>query len=144
MNVLTKTGAPRYKRDNITSYLLVSALTCDAENLAITLVEIEPGGVQHVHNHEPEQMYHILEGSGVMTVNGERRQVQAGDCIYFPSLAKHGAEIPQLGEHRRDHAALPQRRLAFIHGSDLPRVVAAAQHRRRDGVIRPFTPFVIK
>jgi mannose-6-phosphate isomerase-like protein (cupin superfamily) len=92
VNVLTKTDSPRYKRDNITSHLLVSALTCDAENLAITLVEMEPGGVQQLHNHEPEQVYYILEGSGVMTVDDERRSVKAGDCIYFPSFAKHGLE----------------------------------------------------
>jgi len=90
MNVLTKDGSSRYKRDNITSYLLVSALTCAAENLAITLVEMEPGGVQHIHSHE--QVYYILEGSGVMTVDGERRPVKAGDCIYYPPFAKHGLE----------------------------------------------------
>jgi len=92
MHILTKNGSPRYKRDDITSYLLVSKRSCDSENLAITLVEMEPGGAQHVHNHEPEQMYYILEGSGVMTVDDECRQVQAGDCIYFPSFAKHGLE----------------------------------------------------
>ncbi|MBN1975830.1 MAG: cupin domain-containing protein [Anaerolineae bacterium] len=92
MHILTKNGSPRYKRDNITSHLLVSALTCGAENQAITLVEMEPGGVQHVHSHEPEQIYYILEGSGLMTVDGERRQVEAGDCIYFPSFANHGLE----------------------------------------------------
>lgn len=92
MNILKKNSSPRYKRDNITSHLLVSALTCGAENLAITLVEMEPGGVQHIHSHKPEQMYYILEGSGVMTVDGEQRQVQAGDCIYYPPFAKHGLE----------------------------------------------------
>ena len=92
MDILTKTDAPRYKRDNITSHLLVSKLTCNSENLAITLVEMEPGGIQHVHSHEPEQMYYILEGSGVMTVDDEQRQVQAGDCIYYPPFAKHGLE----------------------------------------------------
>ena len=92
MHTLAKIGSPRYKRDGITSHLLVSALTCGAENLAITLVEMEPGGVQHVHSHEPEQMYYILEGSGIMTVDDEREQVEAGDCIYFPSFAKHGLE----------------------------------------------------
>ena len=92
MNILKKNSSPRYKRDNITSHLLVSTLTCAAENLAITLVEMEPGGVQHIHSHEPEQMYYILEGSGVMTVNDERRQVAAGDCIYYPPFAKHGLE----------------------------------------------------
>jgi mannose-6-phosphate isomerase-like protein (cupin superfamily) len=90
MNILTKNGSPRYKRDNITSHLLVSKLTCNSGNLTITLVEMEPGGVQHIHSHEPEQMYYILEGSGVMTVDGERRSVGAGDCIYYPPFAKHG------------------------------------------------------
>jgi mannose-6-phosphate isomerase-like protein (cupin superfamily) len=90
MHILTKNGAPRYERDDITSHLLVSALTCDAENLAITLVVMAPGGVQHVHSHEPEQAYYILEGSGMMTVDDEHRQVQAGDCIHFPPFAKHG------------------------------------------------------
>jgi mannose-6-phosphate isomerase-like protein (cupin superfamily) len=92
VNILTKNVSPRYKRDHITSYLLVSKHTCDSDNLAITLVEMEPGGVQHIHSHEPEQMYYILEGFGVMAVDDQRRPVQAGDCIYFPSFAKHGLE----------------------------------------------------
>jgi mannose-6-phosphate isomerase-like protein (cupin superfamily) len=92
MNVLEKNSSPRYKRDSITSHLLVSALTCGAENLTITLVEMEPGGFQHIHYHRPEQMYYILEGSGIMTVDDDRRQVQTGDCIYFPSMAQHGLE----------------------------------------------------
>lgn len=90
MHIMRKTAAPRYKRDNIVSYLLVSELTGSARNLAITLVEMEPGGVQQVHSHKPEQMYYILEGSGIMTVNGEQRPVQAGDCVFYPSYAKHG------------------------------------------------------
>jgi len=92
VNVLKKNSSPRYKRDNVTSHLLVSKLTCGSENLAVTLVEMDPGGVQHIHNHGPEQVYYILEGSGVMTVDDEHRQVQAGDCIYFPPFAKHGLE----------------------------------------------------
>jgi mannose-6-phosphate isomerase-like protein (cupin superfamily) len=92
MNIAKKNSAPRYKRDNIVSYLLVSALTGSSKNMAITLVEMEPGGIQQVHAHEPEQMYYILEGSGIMTVDDEQRPVQAGDCIFFPSLARHGLE----------------------------------------------------
>ena len=92
MNILRRDSSPRYKRDSITSHLLVSALTCSAENLTITLVEMEPGGFQHVHYHNPEQMYYILEGAGIMTVDDEREPVKAGDCIYFPSRAKHGLE----------------------------------------------------
>ena len=90
MNIQHQNTSPRYKRENITSYLMVSKLTCEAEKLAITIVEMEPNGVQHLHSHEPEQMYYILEGNGIMTVDGEERPVQAGDCIFFPSFAEHG------------------------------------------------------
>ena len=90
MNIQHQNTSPRYKRDQITSYLMVSKRTCGAEKLAITIVEMEPGGFQHLHSHEPEQMYYILEGSGIMTVDGEERSVEAGDCIFFPSFAEHG------------------------------------------------------
>jgi mannose-6-phosphate isomerase-like protein (cupin superfamily) len=92
MNILRKNSAPRYRRDHIVSYLLASAGTCQAQQLAITLVEMEPGGVQHVHAHAPEQMYYILEGSGLMTVNTEQRPVQAGDCIFFSAFDEHGLQ----------------------------------------------------
>ncbi len=46
MKVLTKDSAPRYSRDDITSYLLVSEGTCESKGLAITVVEMEPGGMQ--------------------------------------------------------------------------------------------------
>jgi len=90
MDIVKKASALRYKRDNITSYLLVSELTAGTRNLSITLVEMEPGGGQHIHSHEPEQMYYILEGNGIMTVDAEERSVQSGDCIFYTSFAKHG------------------------------------------------------
>jgi mannose-6-phosphate isomerase-like protein (cupin superfamily) len=92
MEILREMTAPRYQRDNITSYLLVSAGTCDTEHLTITLVEMAPGGLQRLHAHEPEQTYFILEGSGMMTVGSERRPVQAGDCVFIPSNSPHGLE----------------------------------------------------
>ena len=92
MNVFSRNSAPRYQRDGITSYLLASKRTGGAENLSITLVEMEPSGFQNVHKHEPEQTYTIIEGSGVMTVNGEQRYVKPGDCIFIPSWAEHGLQ----------------------------------------------------
>jgi mannose-6-phosphate isomerase-like protein (cupin superfamily) len=51
---------------------------------------MEPSGFQHVHSHESEQMYYILEGEGTMTVGDDERLVKAGDCIFIPSQTKHG------------------------------------------------------
>lgn len=92
MHIMTPKTSPRYQRDGITSYLLVSERTCGAQKLSITLVEMEPGGFQHVHQHEPEQTYTILEGSGIMSVAGEERPVGPGDCIFIPSWAGHGLQ----------------------------------------------------
>jgi mannose-6-phosphate isomerase-like protein (cupin superfamily) len=90
MHVMTPAQSPRYQRDGITSYLLVSERTCGSQKLSVTLVEMEPDGLQHIHTHEPEQTYTILEGSGLMTVGGEQQTVGPGDCIFIPSGAEHG------------------------------------------------------
>jgi mannose-6-phosphate isomerase-like protein (cupin superfamily) len=91
MRISKRAAAPRYRRDGVVSYLLVSKLT-GAADLAVTLVEMEPGGVQAPHAHDPEQMYYILEGTGIMTVGGERETVGPGDCIYYPPNTVHGLE----------------------------------------------------
>jgi mannose-6-phosphate isomerase-like protein (cupin superfamily) len=90
LKILTRQAAPRYQRDNIVSFLLISASTCQATGLSITLVEMAPGGQQHIHAHQPEQMYYILEGSGLMTVDDDQAQVNPGDCVFIPAWAKHG------------------------------------------------------
>jgi mannose-6-phosphate isomerase-like protein (cupin superfamily) len=90
MKIVRKDIVPRYKRDNISSALLVSSLTTDAKNLTITIVEMEPEGIQWIHSHEQEQMYYILEGKGEMTVGKETREVQKDDCIFFRSNSPHG------------------------------------------------------
>ena len=107
MHIQRQSSSPRYQRDGITSYLLVSEKTCMAEKLAITVVEMEPGGFQHLHSHEPEQVYYILEGSGLMTVDGEEQIVQAGDCVFFPSFAEHGLKNTGEGVLRYLSAASP-------------------------------------
>jgi mannose-6-phosphate isomerase-like protein (cupin superfamily) len=92
MNISNRQTAPRYKRDGITSYLLASQRMGGAENIAVTLVEMDVTGFQQIHKHAPEQTYTILEGSGVMTVDGVHRHVKPGDCIFIPSWTEHGLE----------------------------------------------------
>lgn len=91
MIVLKKHTAPRYiRKEGITSYLLASPRTSDAEHLTTTVVAIRAGGQQRIHSHAPEQVYYILEGSGLMTVADETAHVSPGDCIFIPPRAAHG------------------------------------------------------
>lgn len=92
MNIMNRKNAPRYKRDNIESFLLVSRKTTGSDKLSITLVEMEPGGFQHLHHHEQEQAYYILQGEGTMEIEDEKRRVAGGDCVFIPSFSRHGLE----------------------------------------------------
>lgn len=69
---------------------MISENTTGSKKLTITLVEMQPGGFQHIHDHEPEQIYYIIRGEGVMKVEEQERDVTGGDCIFIPSISRHG------------------------------------------------------
>ena len=53
--------------------------------------EIEPGSSIGYHRHgENEEVYVVLEGQGVMTVNDQARTVKAGDVILNKPGWSHG------------------------------------------------------
>ncbi|SDD32143.1 Cupin domain-containing protein [Paenibacillus sp. UNCCL117] len=55
--------------------------------------EIPPGASIGYHKHgQDEEVYVILEGRGLMTVNGETREVGAGDVILNKPGWSHGLE----------------------------------------------------
>ncbi|MFQ6100138.1 MAG: cupin domain-containing protein [Anaerolineae bacterium] len=54
---------------------------------------LPPGSSIGLHRHgEDEELYFILEGEGVMTVDGERRRVSRGDLILNRPGGTHGLE----------------------------------------------------
>jgi mannose-6-phosphate isomerase-like protein (cupin superfamily) len=51
-------------------------------NQSLALAVIEQGGRTELHmHHASEEIYHILQGRGVMTLGDEQFSVQAGDTI---------------------------------------------------------------
>jgi len=108
VQILKKVKAPRYTRpEGVTSYLLASPRTSQAKHLTTTLVVLDPAGEQRVHNHAPEQVYFILEGTGLMTVGTETQEVGPGDCIFVPSGTPHGIRNQAQGLLRYFTAAAP-------------------------------------
>jgi mannose-6-phosphate isomerase-like protein (cupin superfamily) len=88
--------APALSRgDGLVSRLLHSAGEAETD-LTITWVEVDPGASQVLHSHDPEQVYIVVAGEGVMHVGGETRPVEAGDLVYIPSNTEHG--IDNTGE----------------------------------------------
>ena len=45
--------------------------------------------VEHVHAVQ-EQIYYVLEGEGVLTLDGERRLMRAHDYVWVPPGVRHG------------------------------------------------------
>ena len=56
------------------------------------VVEFEAGTRLPAHQHPHEQVTHVLAGVLRFTVDGETRDVRAGESIYLPSDMPHGAE----------------------------------------------------
>jgi mannose-6-phosphate isomerase-like protein (cupin superfamily) len=90
MKIISKSHAPRYRRDGITSYLLIAGITTGAKTITTSLVEMRPGGRQRLHHHKTEQCYFILSGRGEMRVGNNKKTVKKGDVIFIPSNAPHG------------------------------------------------------
>jgi mannose-6-phosphate isomerase-like protein (cupin superfamily) len=90
MHITNVKNTRKYKRDNITSHLLVSEVSTGSKHITTTLVEMDIGGRQHIHSHETEQSYFIIEGTGLMQVGNDVCEVNKGDSIFIPSQEKHG------------------------------------------------------
>ena len=60
----------------------------DAQSLAEA--RLEPGQVTERHYHRrSEEIYFVLEGAGVLELNGESVDVHAGDAVLIPPGAWH-------------------------------------------------------
>ena len=73
--------------------LVFDAADFDTPCKFIRYVEMEPGSSIGVHPHgENEEVYVVLSGNGVMTVNDESQTVKTGDVILNKPGWRHGLE----------------------------------------------------
>ena len=60
-----------------------------AENFAMRLFEMEPGGYSPLHRHPWEHEIFILEGKGLATDGVNGKEFKSGDSIFIPSDEIH-------------------------------------------------------
>jgi len=60
-----------------------------AENFAMRLFEIEPGGQTPLHVHKNEHEVYILNGQGAVWQNGRDVSVLPGTAVFVPPEEKH-------------------------------------------------------
>jgi quercetin dioxygenase-like cupin family protein len=61
----------------------------EAPNFYMRLFEVEPGGEIKEHSHPWEHEIFVLEGKGIIRINGEEFEVEEGSFVYIPPCAKH-------------------------------------------------------
>ncbi|MCZ2811135.1 MULTISPECIES: cupin domain-containing protein [unclassified Modestobacter] len=60
------------------------------------LGELAPGGWLGLHRHSATEVYHVIEGSGVVALDGVDHPVTAGSAVFIPGDTEHG--IRNIGE----------------------------------------------
>ncbi|WP_449435007.1 cupin domain-containing protein [Pseudomonas putida] len=71
---------------------LVSGRMSPLRCLTLGLAEIEPGKILPAHSHEPEEVYHVLEGEGRCTIESVSYELRAGGTLFIPGGAVHQKE----------------------------------------------------
>jgi quercetin dioxygenase-like cupin family protein len=69
--------------------LVFSGRRTPTEAVTVGLSEFPPGGVLPLHHHAPAEVYHVLEGEGVVEVDGERHLLRPGLSLFIPANARH-------------------------------------------------------
>ena len=69
---------------------LIDRTTSSIERCSLAEETLPPGASVARHHHvSTEEVYYILEGSGLMTVGAESRAVSAGDAVFIPLNHAH-------------------------------------------------------
>ena len=72
------------------SKMLINPKTAKSERLDYRISSYQPKGHVAPHRHKvQEQVYHVLEGEGLMELDGERRVVRRHDVIHIPPGVEH-------------------------------------------------------
>ena len=76
--------------DGSTIRSLLDLGTAPVRHQSLAEATIDPGSATRRHYHRAaEEIYYLVEGSGVMELDGETRAVAAGDAILIPPGAWH-------------------------------------------------------
>jgi mannose-6-phosphate isomerase-like protein (cupin superfamily) len=83
-------------RGDVPFRVLFSADRTPTSALYTGLAELAPGGWLGQHRHTQAEVYHLVEGSGVVVLDGVEHAVGAGSAVFIPGDAEHG--IRNTGE----------------------------------------------
>ena len=71
---------------------LISAGVTRSEALTLGVARLRPGAALHAHRHAQHEAYLVLDGTGVVTIDGEPRRVGPGTAVFIQGNAVHSVE----------------------------------------------------
>jgi mannose-6-phosphate isomerase-like protein (cupin superfamily) len=78
---------------------LVRPETVGSKRMDYRISTYRPMAYVQLHTHKvQEQVYHVLDGEGMMEIDGERRVVRKHDVIFIPPGVEHGITNSGLGD----------------------------------------------
>jgi mannose-6-phosphate isomerase-like protein (cupin superfamily) len=60
------------------------------DGITCGVADLGPGDWLGLHRHAPPEIYYVLSGAGVVTLNGVETAVKAGSAVFIPGMAEHG------------------------------------------------------
>lgn len=82
---------PDPSRGELTWHTLLSYPQTPSDDLSAGLA-VCPAGTGHLcrHRHSQAEIYYILEGTGTVTIDGNKNLVSKGSVVFIPGDAEHG------------------------------------------------------
>ena len=81
---------PFTTKDGSTIRSILDRTNAPVQRQSLAEASVPAGSATQRHYHRlSEEFYFILEGSGIMEIDGDTRQVNPGDCILIPPTAWH-------------------------------------------------------
>jgi mannose-6-phosphate isomerase-like protein (cupin superfamily) len=88
------------QRGDVQWKTLISAGLTPSGALTAGVARLAPNGRLRAHHHDQAEIYVILEGCGVVTIDGVTCDVTAGTMVFIPGCAIHAIEATAAGNLR--------------------------------------------
>ena len=72
---------------------LLSGDRTPTAQMTLGVTEISPGQPNpfHLHRHAPAEVYYVLAGQGVVSIDGVEHSLRVGTSVFIPGNVLHGA-----------------------------------------------------
>jgi quercetin dioxygenase-like cupin family protein len=60
------------------------------ESMSAGIVVLPQNGFLALHRHAPAEIYHMIEGTADVTIDGKTTTLTVGDTVFIPPLVEHG------------------------------------------------------